>query len=216
MDCHLTQEQLTGKKEPLMAYKIKSNLDVAAGISVQGEPAGVSITTTGNTTQYIADSGGHVDIPLPTKTNIDYVLKQLPLSQYGKIDGLPVNVTADGTGFIFHFNDITPLLIGGQYFDVPVTNINLTSIKANPASTLFYCYIKLELGTPLYVISLVELPENTIQMFIGTVQTDSTKISSLQITKVSRIDTYRPSLTQVGSAFPVSSGNPNQTGSINW
>lgn len=199
-----------------MAYNVKSDLDVATGIKVKGNPAGVSITTTGNSTVYVADGTGHLTIPLPTQSDVDYVLKQLPLSQYGKLDGLPVAVSGDATGFIVHFTEITPLFIGGQYFDLPVTNINLNTVKVNPASTLFYCYVKLSLGTPQYVISLSELPENNIQMFIGTIQTDATKISTLNIKKVSRIENYRPSTTQIGSAFPVSTGNPSTTGTINW
>lgn len=120
------------------------------------------------------------------------------------------------SGFILYFTEVTPLFMGGQYFEIPITTIDLSTIKSNPANTLYYAYVRLKYGTPSYVISLVELPETTDNIFIGTLQTDATKISSLNINKVSKFDNYRSSETQIGSAFPVSTGNPVQPGSIAW
>lgn len=119
-------------------------------------------------------------------------------------------------GFYLYFTEVTPLFLGGQYFDVPITAIDLSTVQANPGNTTFYVYIKLVLGTPSYVVSTTTLPETDIQMFIGTIITDGTKVATLNIKKVSRLDTYRPSATQIGSAFPVSTGNPTQTGTITW
>lgn len=120
------------------------------------------------------------------------------------------------SGFILYFTEVTPLFMGGQYFEIPITTIDLSTIKSNPANTTFYAYVRLKYGTPSYVISTIELPETTDNMFIGTVQTDSTKISALNITKVSKFSNYRSSETQIGSAFPVSTGNPAQPGNITW
>lgn len=119
-------------------------------------------------------------------------------------------------GFYLYFTEVTPLFMSGQYFDVPITAIDLSTVQANPGNTTFYVYIKLALGTPSYVVSTTTLPETDTQMFIGTIVTDGTKVATLNIKKVSRLDTYRPSTTQIGSAFPVSTGNPTQSGTINW
>ncbi|QOI71080.1 putative structural protein [Erwinia phage pEa_SNUABM_12] len=119
-------------------------------------------------------------------------------------------------GFYLYFTEVTPLFMGGQYFDVPISTVDLNAVTSNPGNKTFYIYIQLILGTPTYVASLTEIPETAINMFIGTIQTDGTKVSALNISKVSRFDVYRPSLTQIGSGFPVSSGNPQQTGTINW
>ncbi|AMM43713.1 structural protein [Pectobacterium phage vB_PcaM_CBB] len=119
-------------------------------------------------------------------------------------------------GFYIYFTETTPLFISGQYFDVPISVISLDQVTASPGNKSYFIYIQLVLGTPRYVASLTELPESSTTMFIGTATTDGTKVSSLNIKKVSRFDVYRPSLTQIGSAFPVSSGNPTQSGTIGW
>lgn len=119
-------------------------------------------------------------------------------------------------GFYVYFTETTPLFMGGQYFDVPISTVDLNAVTASPGNKTFYMYIQLILGTPTYVASLTAIPESNINMYIGTVTTDGTKVSALNINKISRFDVYRPSLTQIGAAFPVSSGNPQQTGSISW
>lgn len=119
-------------------------------------------------------------------------------------------------GFYLYFTERTPLFMSGQYFELPITTIDLSTIKTNPGNTLYYVYAKLQYGTPGYVVSETELVENETTMFIGTVQTDGTKVSSLNITKVSKFDNYRSSTTKIGGAFPVSTGNPLDSGTINW
>lgn len=119
-------------------------------------------------------------------------------------------------GFFLYFTEVTPLFMSGQYFDVPISVIDLDSVVTNPGNRTFFVYIQLYLGSPRYVVSLSEIPESNTNMYIGKISTDGTKVASLNITKVSRFDVYRPSLTQIGGAFPVSSGNPSQTGSIQW
>lgn len=119
-------------------------------------------------------------------------------------------------GFYIYFTEITPLFMSGQYFDIPISVIDLDDVTPSPGNKSYFIYVQLVLGVPKYVASLTEIPESATTMFIGTATTDGTKVSALNIKKVSRFDVYRPSLTQVGSGFPVSSGNPTQTGSIGW
>lgn len=119
-------------------------------------------------------------------------------------------------GFYLYFTERTPMFMSGQYFELPLTTIDLNTVKTNPGNTKYYVYVKLQYGTPGYVVSETELVENETTMFIGTIQTDGTKVSALNITKVSKFDNYRPSTTNIGGAFPVSTGNPLDSGTINW
>jgi len=119
-------------------------------------------------------------------------------------------------GFYLYFTERTPLFMSGQYFELPITTIDLNTVKANPGNTKFYVYAKLEYGLPIYKVSETELVENETTMFIGTIQTDGTKVSDLNITKVSKFDNYRPSASTIGGAFPVSTGNSMDSGTINW
>lgn len=197
-----------------MTYKVLSDLEVTGTISVNGNISGVSLTITDHPETYNADTNGHVQIPVPVPTVFDNILKQLPLSQYGLINNNPVSIST--SGYNITFNEVTPAFISGQYFELPVTTINLTTVIANPANTKFYVYLKLLYGSPGYTISTSELVENETTMFIGTIQTDASQISSTNITKVSKFDNYRPSTTIIGGAFPVSTGNPLDTGTISW
>ena len=119
-------------------------------------------------------------------------------------------------GFYLYFTEITPVFIAGQYHELPITTIDLNTITANPASKKYYVYVQYNNGTVSYVVSLVEIAESATNMFIGSFLTDTTKVSELDINMVSRFDLYRPSTTQIGSAFPVSTGFPSSTGTINW
>lgn len=196
-----------------MAYTIKSDID-ATSIVVGGKTVGATISTTDNDNVYTANITGHVDLPIPTSSDIDYIFNQFPLSQFGALDGAAVAVSS--SNFIVQFTSINPLFMSGQYFEIPVTDLDLSTVTATPGSKTFYMYVQLTLGTPNYTASLTELPENATTMFIGTVVTNATEITTLTINKVSRFDVYRPSLTQIGGGFPVSSGNPTETGSIGW
>lgn len=197
-----------------MTYKVLSDLAVSGTIKVNGKVSGVSITLTDHPEVYNADTNGHVQIPVPAPSVFDNILKLLPLSQYGLINNNPVNIST--SGYNITFNEVTPVFIGGQYFELPVTTINLTSVLANPANTKFYVYLRLLYGSPGYAISNTELVETQTTMFIGTIQTNASQISSTNITKVSKFDNYRPSTTIIGGAFPVSTGNPLDPGTISW
>lgn len=121
-------------------------------------------------------------------------------------------------GFYLYFTEITPVFMGGKYLELPITTIDLTTVKANPANTTFYAYVQYNTSTGLanYLVSTTQLTETVNNMYIGSLTTDSTKVSSLNINKVSKLDNYRPSTTNIGSAFPVSTGFPSSSGTINW
>ncbi|SOK58415.1 Phage minor tail protein [Yersinia phage fHe-Yen9-04] len=116
------------------------------------------------------------------------------------------------TGFIVYFTQNTPVFISGKYKLLPIQSILLNDIKSNPANTTFYLYVNMLNGNAQYQISTTELAESYECIYLGTIVTDGTKIATINVSKVSRIDTYRPSRTQIGSAFPVS----DNSATTNW
>lgn len=117
-------------------------------------------------------------------------------------------------GFLVYFTQSVPTFVAGVYYELPAQTIDLTTIKANPASTTFYLYVQMDRTTRLgsYVISLTELDESLTTAYIGTITTDTVGISSIVSEKVTRFLTYRPSTTKRGSAIPASTGVPSGSG----
>lgn len=195
-----------------MPLQYRTDVNAAGQIVVQGKTTGLSITS-GNGQIHSTTSSGAVTFPVLTTDDVDYITLELPLSQYGELyEDTNLNVT--NTGLVLKFNRSIPLFMSGLYYDVPMQNITVPA--AVTGTITYFVYINLELGTPVYFISPTEGVENEITMFIGTITVSTTTITSININKVSRFGTYRPSTTQKGSSFPVSTGHPAQTGSINW
>lgn len=130
-------------------------------------------------------------------------------------------VTQDvAEGFIVYFTEDTPVLMSGKSFTLPIQNIDLKTIKANPANSTFHVYVTMKQGIAQYLISekvIAEAGSTAYTLFwIGTITTNSTQIASINITKRDRLDIFGASLASAGSSFPVSYGLPSQTGTINW
>lgn len=123
-------------------------------------------------------------------------------------------------GFIVYFTEETPVIFSGASFTLPITNIDLTTVKANPANSTFHVYVQMIEGLAQYKITEEVLAEAGTSaynlLWIGTVTTNSIQISSIQIQKRSRLDVFGPSIQPAGSSFPVSSGLPSSTGTIQW
>lgn len=118
-------------------------------------------------------------------------------------------------GWILYFAEPIPIILGGREYTIPITSIDLRTIKANPASTTFYVYIEaVDATTAKYTISATELTATTSRMYIGTVVTNTSQINQINITKRSGINKYQISATKAGSSIPVSTGLPQQAG--NW
>lgn len=119
-------------------------------------------------------------------------------------------------GFIIYFTEKTPVLLSGKSFTMPIQNINLSSVKQNPANSTFYIYIKLEEGLAYYHASEDILAESNSVFWIGTVQTNSLQIETINVAKRSRLDLFGNSFEAAGSSFPISYGVPTSSGTINW
>lgn len=140
-----------------------------------------------------------------------------------QLDNLITNPNISGTniviasqdvpkGFNIYFTQIVPVLINGSYYKINPTTINLSTIDPEPSNKTFYVYIINIEGTASYSVSTTQLSEELWRVFIGTIVTGETSISSINIEKVTRFLTYRTSTTKRGSAIPTSTGVPSGTG----
>lgn len=197
-----------------MAYKIKGILNIATRMRVHGDYVGINVKFKTESIVYKANTSGALTIPnIIVSSDVDAMFKNLPLTQFGALNGTALSVTTSGSNVTF--NGINPLFMEGQYFEIPQTTVPINSVISGAG--IVYMYVQLKLGIPQYTPSIVEIPETGTSAFIGTVTTNSsTVITAHTLSKISRFDEFRASLTQKGGSFPVSSGNPTQTGSISW
>lgn len=134
----------------------------------------------------------------------------------------PLNIVSQDVaqGFVVYFTEDTPVLLSGKSFNLPVSSIDLTTITPNPANKTFYVYVRMVQGVAQYDISesvIAETGTTAYNLFwIGTITTNSTQISAIDIKKRSRLDIFGESLEAAGSSFPVSYGMPSSSGTINW
>lgn len=195
-----------------MTFKIKADVNSAKNIVVQNKNTGVSVTT-GDGTVYNTNSNGEVTVPVADKDYTNDIIRDFPLSQYGDPYNPELNIS--GSGFNLQFNNIVPLFLGGLYVLVPGQVLNL-NVNNNAQNRTINIYVRLELGIPSYHFNFAEEAETNVSMFIGKVTTNSTSITSVNINPISRFGVFRASTTNIGGAFPVSTGHPTQTGTINW
>ncbi|QNR51836.1 minor tail protein [Xanthomonas phage Xoo-sp14] len=114
------------------------------------------------------------------------------------------------------FTEPTDVILSGRKYVLEPVTIFLNEIDPAPANKTFYVYVRLVAGQLQYVIQLAEVPESAINMFIGTIVTGASSITSLNINKVTRIGNYRPSATAIGSGISVSGGAPQDIVPLNW
>jgi hypothetical protein len=153
-------------------------------------------------------------------TKITFIPTCTTMAQYAAwsaIGAQRVLVSQDvAQGWNVYFTDNQPLIMNGKFFTMPITSINLTSIKANPASTTFYVYIVITAGVPAYVIQTTDQAESATVMFVGTIITGATSITATNMAKVTRIANYRATPTRGGSSIAVSVGTPDSTAALAW
>lgn len=190
-----------------MSYKIKADVNTAKNVVVQNKNTGVSITTNDGTV-YNTNSAGAINVPVATEDYINSTIRDFPLSQYGSPYDTALNITSSGLNLVF--NKVIPLFMGGLNISVPTQTISLG------ANRTYNVYVGLSMGVPSYHVNTSEEPETNVNMFIGKVITNASAVTSNTIATVSRFGNYRASTTNIGGAFPVSTGYPTQTGTINW
>jgi len=119
-------------------------------------------------------------------------------------------------GYSVYFSEETPLVLNGKYFAMPVTSVDLKTVTSDPANKTFYIYARLVGNVASYKVELAASAESNINMYLGQLTTDSQGITSINVEKVTRLGNARLSATSVGSAIPVSVGNPSSAKPLEW
>lgn len=130
----------------------------------------------------------------------------LPISRYGELTGAAIPVSS--TGLTVTFTAEVAAMMNGYARKVAPFSIDLTP------STTFYVYLRWNGSEISYYFTTQDLAETATRMYIGRVATSGTAVTTLSISRVTRIDTYRVSTTPVGSAIPVATGKTEDPGKL--
>lgn len=135
----------------------------------------------------------------------------LPISRFGALGTTGINYTNNVGAHQITIAAGNPLLMAGQTFTLGAQTLTYA------LSATTYLYVQLQNGVPTYVASATAIAESNTNMYIGKLVSDASgNITSITLQPVSRIDTFRPSTTQEGSAIPVSGGTPDQASGLLW
>lgn len=107
--------------------------------------------------------------------------------------------------------------INGVTGKMPKKTVDLRTIKANPASTVFYLYATLTNGVFDYLITPTQQVASRTMIPIGTTTTNTTQIANVDVQKTFSIDGFSLSQDIVAYGIPMSAGAPYSTSTvINW
>lgn len=135
----------------------------------------------------------------------------LPISRFGALGATGINYTSDAATQQLTIAAGNPLLMAGQTFTLGAQTLTYA------LSATTYLYVQLQNGVPTYVASAAPIAESNTNMYVGKLVSDASgNITSITLLPVSRIDTFRPSTTQEGSAIPVSGGTPDTASGLLW
>lgn len=115
-------------------------------------------------------------------------------------------------GWIVYFTADAPVFLAGREWTLPATSIDLRTVNASPGNKTFYAYVRLTGAGVGYFITTDPLAPTMTMMYIGKIVTIATQISTMEINKKVRVDTFELSPTHIGSGIPTGVGVPSQTG----
>ena len=140
----------------------------------------------------------------------------LPITRIGSLDTTPLPV-APTTGFSFSVSTAIPVMLGGKFFNMAAGTYTINNVDngatTNYANKTINVYVALVNGNVVFTYYTTAQAEAYALVYIGTITTTAA-ITAINVSKVSRLDIYRVSLTSKGSAIPVTSGLPNAAGTF--
>lgn len=140
------------------------------------------------------------------------------ISRYGALDGsLPI-VEVD-SGWEFTFTNDVPVILSGIKKIMQGETFSLVDIESDPSNAVFNVYVLHDSGEIAYDILKISPPSplDTIdRMLIGTITTDATTITNIDINVVTRIGKYRLSTIAAPNAISVTPGLPMEVVGLNW
>lgn len=119
-------------------------------------------------------------------------------------------------GFMVYFSEETPLVLGGRYFLMPVSSVDLSEIKDSPGNSTYYVYARVVDDEAVYYISTTTLVESASIMFLGTITTNASNVTTINVEKVTRLGNYRINARAKGLSIPISEGLPSQSSHLEW
>lgn len=140
----------------------------------------------------------------------------LPITRVGTLDNnaLPI---ATASGFSFSVTAAIPVILGGRFYNVPAGTYTISNVDNGTTTDLtnktINVYMALVDSAVVFSYFTAAQGEAYALVFIGTITTTAA-ITAINLSKVSRLDIYRVSLTSRGAAIPVTSGLPSGTGTF--
>lgn len=193
-----------------MSKIIKGTLNVGKTAYSDGKPV---VTSVDGVVRDSTTLGFNIDAY--TTDQMIAMVTVLPVSNFVPVAGL---ITY--SDYTINFTVQNDALLSGNYLVLPITSIDLNSVVLNPESSTFFVYITMVQGLAKYLISATEITDATTAAYnlllIGTITTNTTQISAVNISAKSRLDVVSPSAVAAKSSFPVSTGLPSQSGTITW
>lgn len=156
----------------------------------------------------IVDLTDYVDIDILERTYIKQGV--LPLTQIGNMGGIqPLPFVSLSSSLIRSTADIPILLSGRTYTYNANTSTTVPSNMINGTNILVY--FTLDNGNIRLTLSQTPINESIGVVYIGTIRSRSGGFD-INLNTVTRLDIYRLSSTNVGSAIPISGGTPDRKG----
>ncbi|QKE54334.1 putative membrane protein [Salmonella phage vB_SalM_SA002] len=115
-------------------------------------------------------------------------------------------------GWVVYFTADAPVFLAGREWTLPATSIDLRNVNASPGNKTFYVYVRLTTTGIEYFITTDTLAPTMTMMYIGKIVTIATQISTIEITKKIRVETFELSPVHIGSGIPTGVGVPSQVG----
>lgn len=115
-----------------------------------------------------------------------------------------------------YFTEPTPLMVNGAVYTMAKATFDLTTIKANPASTRFYVFASVTGGVASYVIQLTFDGESSNKIYLGYIDTGVSSIQTVAIEKVTKINYFRVSAVARGSSMAATAGDPAAPATLQW
>lgn len=113
-------------------------------------------------------------------------------------------------GWLVYFAEEMPVIINGSVGSVSPTQVNLVDIKADPTNTVFYVYVVDDNGSFSYLVLSNYVAEEINTLLIGTINTDNSRIVSVNVDKVTKFAGKTLSVVPKGQSIPVTAGLPSQ------
>jgi hypothetical protein len=118
--------------------------------------------------------------------------------------------------YTIYFKDIKNVIIGGKYYDMPSTFIDIRNQDPNPANKKFYVYLKFAGGSPYYEVTQTVYPETAVVSMLAEVQCGPSQIDSITPYNRFSMDGAIISTKRQGSAIRAATGGSFETGYTGW